>query len=477
MVTSSPSTSPGTDSISVSLLKTLWSTIGDYITQLFDLCLRTGHHPLPFKQAEVVMLPKTGKRDLSSPRSWRPISLLSCLGKGLKRLVAKRLSFAAITYKVLQPQQFGALPKRAATDLVSCLVHDVEQSWDKGKVASLLTLDVKGAFDTVLPGRLQARLREQGWPEEVIKWTHSFMNSRQARVRLEGTTTKMKPLTCGLLQGSPASPILFMLYIEPLFKLGSLRTRFGYADDVAILRTGSSLEESTAKLTRELASSLEWGKKNGITFDPEKCELQHFIKRKPPDTAPQIRLGRFRIIANKVTRWLGVWLDEQLSFKKHIDKWLNRANLITCHLRRLGNTQRGAPASALRYAVKGCILPTLLYGADIWWPGLAETPTGKIIPRGYKLLTTRINTAVNSALRAMLPVYKTTPTPTLNREAGIPPASILLEIARLRKARRLKALDKDHPLVIRAWGRGRTCLNKLATLLPDCNRPVLLAPS
>lgn len=50
----------------------------------------------------------------------------------------------------------------------------------------------------------------------------------------------------------------------------------------------------------------------------------------------------------------------------------------------------------------------------------------------------------------MLPVYKTTPTPALNREAEIPPASILLETARLRKARRLKALDKDHPLVTRA---------------------------
>lgn len=257
---------------------------------------------------------------MTSPRSWRAISLLSCLGKGLKRLVAKRLSYAAVTQKVLNPQQFGALPKRAATDLVSCLVHDVEQIWDSGKVASLLTLDVKGAFNAVLPGRLQVRMREQGWPDEVIKWTRSFMDRRQARVRLEGTTTEMKPLACGLPQGSPASPILFMLYIEPLFKLGSLRTRFGYTDDVAILRSGSGLEESTAKLTRELAASLEWGRENGISFDPEKCELQHFTRRKSPGVAPQINLGRFRVKPNKATRWLGVWLDERLTFKEHTDK-------------------------------------------------------------------------------------------------------------------------------------------------------------
>lgn len=102
------------------------------------------------------------------------------------------------------------------------------------------------------------------------------------------------------------------------------------------------------------------------SFDPEKRELQHFMRRKTPGVAPQINLRRFRVKPNKATRWLGVWLDERLTFKEHTDKWLNKANLITCHLRRLGNTQRGTPASALRYAVKGCILPTLLFGAEVW---------------------------------------------------------------------------------------------------------------
>ena len=97
-------TAPGADGITVQVLQTIWVTIQEYITKLFNLCLQEGHHPKPFRTAEVVMLEKPGKRNLTSPRAWRPISLLSCLGKGLERLVARRLSLTAIQQGVLNPQ-------------------------------------------------------------------------------------------------------------------------------------------------------------------------------------------------------------------------------------------------------------------------------------------------------------------------------------------------------------------------------------
>lgn len=55
-----------------------------------------------------------------------------------------------IKFKVLHPQQFGALPLRLATDLAVALVHNVEEAWARGLKASILTLDVQGAFDAVL---------------------------------------------------------------------------------------------------------------------------------------------------------------------------------------------------------------------------------------------------------------------------------------------------------------------------------------
>ncbi|RKK06588.1 hypothetical protein BFJ65_g18486, partial [Fusarium oxysporum f. sp. cepae] len=138
--------------------------------------------PSVHTEAEVVMITKPGRRDLTEPRAWRPISLLSCLGKGLERLIARRLAWAAVHYSVLHPQQAGALPKRSATDLVTALVHDIEEAFARKKVATIVTMDVQGAFDTVMRNRLILRLREQGWPNHLARWAGSFMGGRSARV-------------------------------------------------------------------------------------------------------------------------------------------------------------------------------------------------------------------------------------------------------------------------------------------------------
>lgn len=113
------SSTPGQDEIPNTVLKKAWPALGPHISALYKHCVATGWHPTPFGQALLVALPKPGKKDYSSPRSYRLIALLSTLGKGLERLLAHRLAWIAIRHKVLHPQQFGALPCRSATDLAA----------------------------------------------------------------------------------------------------------------------------------------------------------------------------------------------------------------------------------------------------------------------------------------------------------------------------------------------------------------------
>ncbi|KID83882.1 Endonuclease/exonuclease/phosphatase [Metarhizium guizhouense ARSEF 977] len=256
-------TSPGADNIMVKLLQAVWDIIGGHVCRLYQGCLSGGHHPGVFREAEVVMIPKPGKRNLSCPRAWRPISLLSCLRKGLERLIARRLAWASIHYAVLHPQQAGAA-KRSAIDLVAALVHDIEEAFARGEVATLVTADIQGAFDTAMCNRLVLRLREQGWPDNLARWAGSFMSGRSARVRYQDTTTPTTPLQRGLPQGSPVSPILFLLYTEPIYRLGNPEGRFGYADDTAILCTGKSVEETSRTASEYLQELVNWGAANGI---------------------------------------------------------------------------------------------------------------------------------------------------------------------------------------------------------------------
>ncbi|KJZ70687.1 hypothetical protein HIM_09911 [Hirsutella minnesotensis 3608] len=105
-------------------------------------------------------------------------------------------------------------------------------------------MDIQGAFDTILRNRLILRLQEQGWPPNLARWVGSFMQDRSARIRYQDIVTDSSPLQCGLPQGSPVSPMLFLLYTGPIYRLGNAQGRFGYADDTAILCVGNNLDET-----------------------------------------------------------------------------------------------------------------------------------------------------------------------------------------------------------------------------------------
>ncbi|RAL58155.1 hypothetical protein DID88_002359 [Monilinia fructigena] len=364
------STSPGADRVTVRLLKACWQHIRAFIRDFFQKCLELSHFPSEWKLAEVVMLPKIGKKDRSSVRSWRPIALLSCIGKGLERLVARRISWAAIHYGVISPQHGGALPKRSAVDLVASFVYDVESAFAQGKEVTLVTLDVQGAFDALLPRRLLERMRKQGWPGKLLRLIGSFLADRKVMVRLEGTYTAESKTQCGTPQGSPLSPILYVLYLAELLNQDR-SLRFGYADDIAIYRASKSVESNVTMLKRDVRQVMRWGAENKVAFAPEKLEMIH-LSRKRNTNAPSIRVSPELTITpvtavgdeQPALRWLGVWIDRKLSFKRHVAERSTKALKVARHIKGLAGVRFGPPAASLRKAVVTCgtVLPTIWVG-------------------------------------------------------------------------------------------------------------------
>lgn len=439
---STGNTSPGADGITVKMLQAIWPSIGRRVTEIYNACLRHGYYPQAFKKAEVVMIPKPNKRNLSDISAWRPISLLSCLGKGLERIIAKRMAYLAIKHKVVHHNQAGALPQRSATDIVAALVHDVEMAFRHQKVATLVTMDVEGAFDAILRNRLLLQLRKQGWPDFLVRWIASFLAQRQASVRFQNAIAEPIELACGTPQGSPLSPILYLLATAAIYYLSGPTQRYGYADDTAMLFVGDTLEETTLLANEAIANMETWGRAEGFSFDVKKTEVMHFTrKRKKPN--PAITHQNSSIQAGGAMRWLGVWLDRQLSFTTHIDRWILKAKGIIYHLRSMNNTVRGISAAAARRAAWTVVMPTLFYGADVWYPGAEKLPKGAL---------TKIQKVLTQACRMILPSWKTYPKATLWREAGIPPADLLLQQISERTANRWARLDVQHPITRRLTG-------------------------
>ncbi|KAI1006173.1 hypothetical protein K3495_g2056 [Podosphaera aphanis] len=89
-IKSASNTAPGEDEILTVILKKGWPLIEPLVFSLFKSCLQVRHYPVCFKRVILVMLSKPIKLNKDNPRLFRPIALLSVLGKGLERLVVAR---------------------------------------------------------------------------------------------------------------------------------------------------------------------------------------------------------------------------------------------------------------------------------------------------------------------------------------------------------------------------------------------------
>ena len=117
-------------------------------------CLQLGFHTPQWKASITVVIPKPGKPSYSTPRAYRPIQLLECLGKIMEKIVASRLMFDISKYNLVPHEQFGGRRASSCTNAALSLTHDIQSGWKKGLVSSFLCIDVKGFFDNVNHGRM-----------------------------------------------------------------------------------------------------------------------------------------------------------------------------------------------------------------------------------------------------------------------------------------------------------------------------------
>ena len=156
-VTSSNS-SPGPSQISWPILKWLWSTISHHVTLLFNGCLVHAFHPPLWKHALIHIIPKPGKMDYFALKSYRPISLLDCIGKLMEKAVAKCITHAIDVEAILPPNQFGSWACSCCLDAALTLTHHVtlvhKINWRSGT----LMFDISGFFDNINWERLKVVL-------------------------------------------------------------------------------------------------------------------------------------------------------------------------------------------------------------------------------------------------------------------------------------------------------------------------------
>jgi retron-type reverse transcriptase len=144
--------------------------------------------------------------------------------------------------------QFGGRKQRSAVDAVAYVMNRTHEAWKQGKVAGLLLMDVKGAFDHVDHRRLLTTMIAKKLDGDLIEWTEDFMTNRTVQITVDGFDGEVAHINTGIPQGSPVSPILFAIYLSCLFpvvesKLAGVKG-ISFADDVGWWVSGKDIIKS-----------------------------------------------------------------------------------------------------------------------------------------------------------------------------------------------------------------------------------------
>ena len=254
--------------------------------------------------------------------NYRPISVLPCFSKLLERNMYNRLYKYLTTEKLLYSKQFGFQTGLSTEHAIVKLVDQIYKSFEKDHYTLGAFMDFLKAFDTVDHTILIRKLEMYGIKGINIAWFRSYLTNRVQYISLtHDLETDTENTCCGVPQGSILGPLLFLLYVNDLRNSSALDPIM-IADNTNLFYEHKDLKTFFSVVNQELQKINEWFEANKLSLDVGKTKyiLFHKPSRKNdlPLLLPSLPIKMHKMERVKSIKFLGVLLDEDLSWKDHI---------------------------------------------------------------------------------------------------------------------------------------------------------------
>lgn len=354
---------PGLDGISNTAIKNLPEVAISALTEVAAAAVRQAHFPACWKTAKTIGILKPRKQP-SCPGSYRPISLLSGLGKVLEQIILGRLKDAVQEADALPPEQHGFRSNHSTLHQLARVVTLIVRGYNRGETTVAVFLDVEKAFDRIWHERLLVKLFKLKLPLPLIQLIGSYLESRTFQVQVNEELSRKTPLKAGVPQGSPLSPLLYALYTADIPTREHIDTAM-YADDTLILSAAKNRTTAVNRLNSHLKTVSAWLQKNGIKINADKTVAVAFNRRgiRPKSL---LSVDGIPIPWSASTRYLGVTLDEKLTFRPHTLEARNKGAAATKILFPVLNRRSSFPPELKIRLYKTIIRPAITYGCPIW---------------------------------------------------------------------------------------------------------------
>lgn len=354
-----PNKGAGPDTLPSIVLSKCAQSLCTPLTLIYQKSLSSGLFPSRWKLAFITPIHKKG--DLANVENYRPVSILSGLGKLLESLVVKKVYWHIS--QLISINQHGFLPRRSTATNLLGYVSDILEVLDKGGEAHAIYTDFSKAFDLVNHDLLLAKLQCLGIHGSLLRWLKSYLLNRSQLVVAKGFRSSEEAVPSGVPQGSHLGPLLFLTYINDLPGLVHSKVKL-FADDLKLYRSVCNNKDVEA-LQADINIISQWCSLNHMKLNASKCFFIKFSRKRVPLDA-SYAIENISLTEVSLIRDLGVVIDNKLCFRDHIDSVVTKSMKIGGFVIRQSKIFRNPSLSI--HLFESLVRSVLEYCSVVWNP-------------------------------------------------------------------------------------------------------------
>ena len=365
------SNSCGYDEISSKMIKLCSNEISKPLCKIINQSFDNGIFPNKLKISKVIPLLKNNDKDVDILTNYRPISLLPCLSKVFEKIVHNQLYTYLQSNQLIYKHQYGFRPNHSTELAALELTNKLQNYLSQHLNPIAIFLDLSKAFDSISHDILLKKMTFYGIHDKELAWFSSYLSNRKQFVSIDNTFSTYLPIQTGVPQGSVLGPLLFLLYVNDLHNSTSVDVLM-YADDTCLIIPLSFKpkqnfsQQMSETINQQLSLLNDWLIVNKLNLNASKSKymlFHHYQKYIAPETIPVVKLNNDNFSFVKTFKFLGLFLDSNLSWNFHVNEISNKVSKICGALSKL---KYYLPLFTLRLLYNSLILPHLSYSILNW---------------------------------------------------------------------------------------------------------------